>query len=149
MSDTIGEVHKIFSDALVTLEQKNHDYGDAWRKQGWRGNLSRIFEKDQRLRTLLWRSDPRTPLVGDESAVDTLRDMLNTICFAIINLTDGVEWGGEVPVGQSMFTPTYTPPPPPYDTSAPTRYQPNPIAGQYGNPNPADMAPPLENDDQQ
>lgn len=91
------QVWDVFSEALMLFDRKNADYGDAWRSNGWRGNLSRIFEKDQRVRNLLWRNDPRTPAVGDEAAVETLVDMLNTIAFAIVNLRDGVEWGHETP----------------------------------------------------
>jgi hypothetical protein len=102
MTSTNGEhsrsqVWDTFAEALALFDRKNADYGDAWRSNGWRGNLSRIFEKSQRVRNLLWRSDSRTPAVGDEQAIETLIDMLNTTAFAIINLRDNVEWGHEVP----------------------------------------------------
>jgi predicted nucleotide modification protein, DUF1599 family len=91
------QVWDTFGEALQLFDRKNADYGDAWRSNGWRGNLSRIFEKAQRVRNLAWRNDPRTPAVGDEAVIETLIDMLNTTAFAIINLRDGVEWGHEVP----------------------------------------------------
>lgn len=99
MSDTktMDQVYAIFNQSLETLRDKNEDYGDAWRFQGWRGNLPRIFEKANRVRNLLWRSDPMLPMVTKEQAVDTLRDMLNTIAFAIVNIEEGVEWGHETP----------------------------------------------------
>lgn len=95
--DSYAEVQRIFADALDLFARKNADYGDAWRRNGWRGNLSRIFEKADRVRHLVWRADPRVPAVGDEAAVQTLKDMLNTIAFAIINLEEEVEFGHETP----------------------------------------------------
>jgi hypothetical protein len=97
MSDTRQDLWDIFTEAVQTFDKKNADYGDAWRRNGWRGNLSRIFEKADRVRNLAWRPDPRVPAVGDESVVETLRDMLNTIAFAIMNLEEEVEYGHEVP----------------------------------------------------
>jgi hypothetical protein len=90
----------VFAEALVTFDEKNADYGDAWRKNGWRGNLPRIFEKIERVRELLWRADPRTPAVSDETAIKTLIDMLNSIAFTVINLREEVEFGHEVPRSQ-------------------------------------------------
>lgn len=91
------QVWDVYAKAIRVFDNKNTDYGDAWRRNGWRGNLSRVFEKADRVRNLVWRADPRVPAVGDEAAVETLRDMLNTIAFAIINLEEEVEWGGERP----------------------------------------------------
>lgn len=97
------QVWDVFAEGLALFDEKNTDYGDAWRKHGWRGNLPRLFEKVERVKTLLWRADPRTPAVGDESAVDTLRDMLNTLAFTIINLREEVEYGHEVPRSLRMY----------------------------------------------
>jgi hypothetical protein len=91
------QIWDVYAGAIQTFDKKNQDYGDAWRRNGWRGNLSRVFEKADRVRNLVWRADPRVPAVGDEAAVETLQDMLNTIAFAIINLREEVEWGGEKP----------------------------------------------------
>lgn len=91
------QVWNVFAEALQTFDVKNADYGDAWRKSGWRGNLPRIFEKVERVRELLWRPDPRTPAVNDESAVNTLVDLMNSIAFAVVNLREEVEYGSEVP----------------------------------------------------
>lgn len=102
--DSYTEVQRIFSEALDLFSRKNADYGDAWRRNGWRGNLSRIFEKADRVRHLVWRADPRVPAVGDEAAVETLLDMLNTITFAIINLREEVEYGHETPRSERYIT---------------------------------------------
>lgn len=107
MSDTktMDQVYAIFNQSLETLRAKNEDYGDAWRFQGWRGNLPRIFEKANRVRNLLWRADPMLPSISKEAAVDTLRDMLNTIAFAIVNIEEGVEWGHETPNSERIPLP--------------------------------------------
>lgn len=96
-SDTRQQLWDIFTEAVQTFDKKNDDYGDAWRRNGWRGNLSRVFEKADRVRNLAWRPDPRVPAVGDEAVVETLRDMLNTIAFTIMNMEEEVEWGHETP----------------------------------------------------
>jgi len=105
------QVWDVYANAIQVFDKKNDDYGDAWRRNGWRGNLSRIFEKNERVRNLLWRTDPRTPAVGNETTVETLRDMLNTIAFAIINLEEEVEYGNEVPRSQRLthIAEKYTP----------------------------------------
>jgi hypothetical protein len=95
--DARQQVWDVFAKAMETFDKKNADYGDAWRTNGWRGNLSRIFEKVQRVRNLAWRPDPRVPAVGDEQVLETLQDLLNTTAFAIINMIDEVEYGHETP----------------------------------------------------
>lgn len=101
-SDSRQQVWDVFAKAMETFDQKNADYGDAWRRNGWRGNLSRVFEKADRVRNLAWRPDPRVPAVGDEQVLETLQDMLNTTAFAIINLIEEVEYGHEVPRSQRV-----------------------------------------------
>lgn len=100
MSDSRQQVWDVYAKAMELFDQKNADYGDAWRTNGWRGNLSRIFEKVQRVRNLAWRPDPRVPAVGDEQVLATLQDLLNTTAFAIINMIEEVEYGHEVPRSQ-------------------------------------------------
>lgn len=101
-SDSRQQVWDVFAKAIETFDKKNADYGDAWRTNGWRGNLSRIFEKVQRVRNLAWRPDPRVPAVGDEQVLETLQDLLNTTAFAIINMIEEVEYGHEVPRTQRL-----------------------------------------------
>lgn len=96
-SDSRQQVWDVFAKAIETFDKKNADYGDAWRTNGWRGNLSRIFEKVQRVRNLAWRPDPRVPAVGDEQVLETLQDLLNSTAFAIINMIEEVEYGHEIP----------------------------------------------------
>lgn len=96
------QVWDVYAKAMQVFDSKNADYGDAWRTNGWRGNLSRIFEKTQRVRNLAWRPDPRVPAVGDEQVLETLQDLLNTTAFAIINMVEEVEYGHETPRSQRM-----------------------------------------------
>jgi len=103
------QVWDVFSEALMLFDQKNADYGDAWRRNGWRGNLPRLFEKSDRVKSLLWRNDPRVPAVGDETAVQTLVDMMNTLAFCVINLREEVEFGHEVPRSLRIFQDRYQP----------------------------------------
>lgn len=100
MSNTIDQMRRVFDRALEIAERKNSDYGDAWRDQGWRGNISRIFEKTKRLRTILWSGRNVEPRVN-ESVDETALDMINTLAFFILNRESGVEWGHEDPFGLS------------------------------------------------
>lgn len=95
MSNTQARVEDVFQEALRLIASKNASYGDSWREQGWRGNVSRVLEKSKRIRALLWR--PSVLLNGSsEHPRETMLDMINTLAFAIINMDDGVEWGGDV-----------------------------------------------------
>jgi hypothetical protein len=95
MSDTHERATRVLDDAMRLLSQKNSTYQDAWKEQGWRGNLARIMSKVARLRNMLWRSQV-TLMNGDkEHPRDTLLDVINCCVFAILNIDDGREWGHE------------------------------------------------------
>lgn len=100
MSNTLDQMKRVYEEALGLAATKNTDYGDAWRDQGWRGNLSRVFEKAKRLRTILWRSNVQ-PTAVQEGVRETAIDMINTLAFFIINLDAGVEWGDEAPFART------------------------------------------------
>lgn len=100
VSDTLDQLRRVYEEALSLAATKNIDYGDAWRDQGWRGNISRVFEKAKRLRTLLWRSQAQPALVRETSR-ETAIDMINTLAFFIINHDAGVEWGDEIPFART------------------------------------------------
>lgn len=89
---TLADAAEILASALATLHAKNGAYGDAWRAQGWRGNLARIMSKTSRLRTMLWRTTPARDSVG-EPVVDTLQDLINLCVFMTLNRKDENEWG--------------------------------------------------------
>jgi hypothetical protein len=96
VSNTIDQMRRVYEEALALAERKNADYGDAWRDQGWRGNISRIFEKTKRLRTILWSGKPVETHV-DENVRETAIDMMNSLVFFVLNTDAGVEWGHETP----------------------------------------------------
>lgn len=95
MSNSQARVEEVFAEAARLFESKNRAYGDSWRQNGWRGNISRIFEKAGRLRNMLWRGGNVLLNGGNEHPRETMLDMLNTLAFAIINMDDDVEWGHE------------------------------------------------------
>lgn len=88
------QVRAVFDEALSLFERKNADYGDSWREQGWRGNLSRTLEKAGRMRKV-WRQAPFA--VPEETLRETALDTINTLAFLIVNLDNGIEFGGEEP----------------------------------------------------
>lgn len=117
------QIRAVFDEALSLFERKNADYGDAWRLQGWRGNLSRIMEKVQRLRTTLWRNGAISFEIGDEDGRQTALDMMNSLAFFILNWDERREWGHEevfpdpatdprrpITPGESVIMPSMMPP---------------------------------------
>lgn len=80
--------HKEICDKLNEIyKNKNHDYGDAYsllRKEHPDSILIRIFDKYQRLKTLLLSNDEAE--VKDESIKDTLLDLANYCIMELIEL---------------------------------------------------------------
>jgi hypothetical protein len=72
---------------------KNRAYRDAWRSQGWRGNLGRVLNKATRLRNMMWRRE----VVEDElePPESTMIDALNILVYTLINYQDQNEWGND------------------------------------------------------
>lgn len=95
MSNSQARVEAIFAEAAELFASKNAAYGDSWRHNGWRGNLSRIMEKAGRLRNMLWRDGNVLLNGGKEHPRETALDMINTLAFMVVNMDDGVEWGHE------------------------------------------------------
>lgn len=89
------DVQRVFDEAMALFRTKNADYGDAWRERGWMGNLSRIGEKAQRLQTTLWHDRPVGFTVADETARETVIDIINACAFFIVNWDQGRRWGTE------------------------------------------------------
>lgn len=95
MSNSQARIEAIFTEAATLFKSKNAAYGDSWRHNGWRGNLSRIMEKTGRLRNMLWRDGNVLLNGGKEHPRETALDMINTLAFMIANMDDGVEYGHE------------------------------------------------------
>lgn len=100
----LQDVRNVVGDALRLLEHKNASYRDAWRKQGYMGNLGRLQSKAERLKNLLWRDADGNgyPLPPDrigaeqaETVVDTLLDMVNLSAFMVVNWTAENRWGSK------------------------------------------------------
>lgn len=91
---TLAQEFIMYFDGCVELMQrKNLDYGNAWQRQGYMGNLARICSKVDRLRNLLWRSDVSYSEHELETIEDTLRDLANIVVFMHLNYTGGNQWG--------------------------------------------------------
>lgn len=95
MSNSQARVEEVFAEAARLFASKNAHYGDSWREQGWRGNLSRILEKSKRLRQMLWRGGNVLLNGSSEHPRETALDMINTLAFMIVNMDDNIEWGNE------------------------------------------------------
>jgi hypothetical protein len=79
------QVHQEICTELNSIyEKKNHDYGDSFailRKELPNSILIRIYDKYQRLKTLLTGTDPK---VKDESIEDTLKDLANYCIMELV-----------------------------------------------------------------
>ena len=79
------EIHSQICNELNSIyEQKNHDYGDSFailRKELPNSILVRIYDKYQRLKTLLEGADPK---VKNESIEDTLMDLANYCIMELV-----------------------------------------------------------------
>lgn len=70
---------------------KSQNYGEAWREQGWRGNMARILSKTSRLKYMLWCTNPLQSTV--EPVEDTLLDIGALAAFLLANRKEDNEWG--------------------------------------------------------
>lgn len=93
-SQAEAEASQEFLRVLAIIRKKNAMYGDAWRQQGYMGNLARILSKAARLKAVMWRSDP-PPLSAQEgeTVLDTARDLIALAAFFIINYEQENGWG--------------------------------------------------------
>lgn len=94
---TVQDVHTYFEECTDLVRSKNPKYGEAWKRQGYMGNLARIMSKASRLQSMLWRDAEDGPPVPEsdvtESIEDTLRDLANLTAFMTLNYTEGNRWG--------------------------------------------------------
>lgn len=81
----------LFESCLVLQQRKASTYGEAWRDQGWVGNVGRVLSKAARLKNMVWRDQPVES--ATEPVDETLMDMINLAAFALINYTDKNKWG--------------------------------------------------------
>lgn len=94
---TVQDVSAYYAECTELVREKNKTYSDAWKRQGYMGNLSRIMSKAARLQAMLWRDAEDGPPVPEreltESIEDTLRDLANLTAFMTLNYTEGNRWG--------------------------------------------------------
>lgn len=98
----LQDLRNFVGDALRLLEHKNESYGDAWKSQGYMGNLARIASKAQRLQNLLWKDAdgdgyplPATRAGAEQSETvrDTLLDLVNLAAMMAVNWEHENRWG--------------------------------------------------------
>lgn len=89
--ETVQQVAKIMEQVLDLIIAKSQSYGEAWREQGWQGNVARVLSKSTRIKNMLWQDFE----VQDkkEGVEDTFMDLIAISCFAIINRRNGNKWG--------------------------------------------------------
>lgn len=90
-SDTTFGLTSLFVRCLVLQQRKGSSYGEAWRDQGWLGNVGRVLSKAARLKNMVWRDDPVDS--ATEPISETLMDMINLAAFAYMNYSDKNKWG--------------------------------------------------------
>lgn len=84
----------IFETALSLQRQKASTYGEAFRSQGYMGNVARVLSKVSRLRNMVWRDDQFEDSL--ESIEDTMLDLINLSAFFLINRRIRNKWGNRV-----------------------------------------------------
>jgi hypothetical protein len=86
---SLEQVKPLFEMALTTakglMQNKNHDYGEAWRSMSQESFVDLILMKLQRMRQIL-QNDGKT-LISEGLDANYL-DMLNYAVFALILLTE-------------------------------------------------------------
>lgn len=91
--ETVAAAAGVMEEALGLVAEKSFGYGEAWREQGWMGNVARIMSKTSRLKNMLWRDNFQQRSDAKESAEDTFLDLLNLSAFAILNRRNRNQWG--------------------------------------------------------
>lgn len=89
--ESVLRVAEVMEQCLNLVAAKSQGYGDAWRSQGWMGNVARVQSKTARLTNMLWRDMPIED--GDETVEETLKDLMNLTAFTILNRRVGNRWG--------------------------------------------------------
>lgn len=88
--------HEVSAGVLAILRDRA-GYRDAWIRQGYMGNFSRILSKAARLEGLAWKDwedggDSNMDSV-EKSVLDDLHDIMALCAFAITNIEEGNRWG--------------------------------------------------------
>ena len=89
--ELIEDLVRLFERCINLVLVKNATYGNAWRQQGYQGNLARILSKTARLKEMLWGEHEKPGL--HESVEDTARDLINLTAFFLLNRQVENKWG--------------------------------------------------------
>jgi hypothetical protein len=83
--DSVREQFVVLMRALAIFEERNREYHDNWRRQGWRGGLFKLRLKVERAWDTLWAAEPWTDSedIPDRPTVDDLLDAVNAACFVV------------------------------------------------------------------
>lgn len=90
---TTARMLRIFERCITLQRRKAQAYGDAYRSQGYMGNLGRVLGKASRLRNMLWGDWNEQFEDAEETTYDTIYDLINLCTFFIINREDSNKWG--------------------------------------------------------
>lgn len=83
----VGQLERV----VQIVWDKNKQYGDAWREQGWMGNVARILSKSARIKNMLWADFVLSD--ANESVEDTLQDLVALSVFCLLNRGQENRWG--------------------------------------------------------
>ncbi len=84
--DTIARYDKIVADTKQLMEDKNHDYGEAWREMRVSSLTDMILQKLHRVKQI---EDNEGKTVISEGIDANYQDMLNYAVFALIRMSEG------------------------------------------------------------
>lgn len=90
---TTSAMLDIFIKCLQLQQRKASTYGEAFRSQGYMGNVARVLSKVSRLKKMLWSDVVVSD--SDETVEDTARDLINLAVFFLINREDRNKWGND------------------------------------------------------
>ena len=83
--NTIEKFKRVQSEGLEIFRKKNSDYGEAYKKFGLIGVLTRLEDKILRCLNI---NNKNIQLVNDETLRDTLIDLHNYAALALLLLND-------------------------------------------------------------
>lgn len=78
--------------AFQLMLKKRGPYGNAWRDQGYMGQVARILSKASRIKNMMWRTLPVTNNTI-ESVDETVQDLINLCVFFLLNRGQDNPWG--------------------------------------------------------
>jgi hypothetical protein len=84
-ADATSRYHKFFLEAFELMQQKNHDYGEAWRSMSQESFVDLILMKLQRMRQILVN---KGKTIISEGLDANYHDMINYSVFALIMMNE-------------------------------------------------------------